>query len=146
MIYFARCTHGSGKVKAGWIKIGKSDRLSVRLKQIVYQTKLSIKVVGVHEGSYVEEKEVHRRFSHLQQDGEWFLPGEELLTYIAQECREWTDDQCKAVMLPREVVRKAKVIAAIRKMDMVDVICEIIEAPLTEAYLVAWEELTTNGV
>src|SRR5262249_53938206 len=56
-------------------------------------------VLAVVEGNRPEEKELHERFCHLHQVGEWFEPGDDLLAFVVQEAHPWDgqDDATKRV-------------------------------------------------
>jgi hypothetical protein len=76
------------------IKIGTTVRLSVRLKQLRSQVKADLKVLGIMDGSYADERVLHDRFKTMRAEGEWFINTPSLLEFIERECRPWdeTDD------------------------------------------------------
>lgn len=39
-------------------------------------------VLATIPGDFKAEKQIHRQFAHLRQNGEWFSPGEDLIGYI----------------------------------------------------------------
>jgi hypothetical protein len=100
VIYFAQAPTG------GPIKIGQTIRLSLRLAQLLAEHG-SLVVLAVLDGSFPEENALHRRFSSLRQQGEWFRPDEDLLDFIRQNGRPWDgkdeapDD--RAVKIAREL-------------------------------------------
>jgi hypothetical protein len=71
------------------IKIGTTIRLSQRLRQIESAIGCACRVLGVMDGSYAEEGELHRKFSHLWLESEWFEPTDELIRFIASVARPW---------------------------------------------------------
>lgn len=85
LIYFLRSPSGS-------IKIGATIRLSRRIKELTGEFGGGLEVLGVANGFYKEEKELHKRFAHLRQAGEWFDPGDDLIEYIASESESWTPE------------------------------------------------------
>lgn len=68
--------------KGGPIKIGHTDNIENRLKQM--QTGNPDKLVLLHltNGGKNFEDELHERFSKYHYRGEWFHPSQELLDYI----------------------------------------------------------------
>lgn len=81
----------------GPIKIGYARRVGDRLRGSQTGNPRPLRLVGavfVDEGKYVMrgdlptnakrmEKDLHVRFASLRIRGEWFLPGDELIEYIA---------------------------------------------------------------
>jgi hypothetical protein len=79
MIYFVQAVQG------GPIKIGTTENLDVRIKQLesAYRTELAI--LATKDGSYDEEKAIHDRFSHLRFGyTEQFRPAPELMEFISR--------------------------------------------------------------
>lgn len=83
MVYFLQRPEG------GLIKIGKSIRLTERLKVLSDQAGCQLRVLAVIDGNYPEERSLHLRFDHLRVDLEWFDPAQELIDFIAREARPW---------------------------------------------------------
>lgn len=83
MIYFVR------RVGGGDIKIGMSACLSARLMQLEKMVGCELVVLGVMDGSFYEEKSLHREFATICREGEWFDPAASLLDFIANKCRPW---------------------------------------------------------
>ena len=83
MIYFAKSN------RTMRIKIGKSMRLRQRLKQLEVLHGEQLDVLGIMDGYTKEERELHRKFDHLNVRHEWFLPEPELLSFIARNGRPW---------------------------------------------------------
>lgn len=71
------------QVPSGPIKIGTSKNLKQRLAYLQVYTPEPISLLGVHVGSFVEERAAHERFAHLRLHGEWFESDPALLAYIA---------------------------------------------------------------
>lgn len=79
MIYFLR--H-----ETGLIKIGTTINYKSRLSDLIRQYG-DLELLGLMEGSYEKEGELHSMFSHLRNtdtlDGtEWFAHGDDLILYI----------------------------------------------------------------
>lgn len=66
------------------IKIGYSSNVKKRRKQIEAMQGGKINTLKVILSSKKNEKYLHERFSHLKTHGEWFLPNQELLTFIKE--------------------------------------------------------------
>lgn len=61
-----------------YIKIGTTTDLQRRAQQ------LNAYILARRPGSYSEEAQLHARFDHLRQHGEWFEPGPDLVALINQ--------------------------------------------------------------
>jgi hypothetical protein len=83
MIYFIQRDVG------GLIKIGATSCLTDRLKSLFSPPEPDIKVLGICEGSFADERELHRRFSYLRVSGEWFSPEPSLLEFIRTNASPW---------------------------------------------------------
>lgn len=79
-IYFVRAQ------TLGLIKIGIASCHRSRLRSLQVGSPDQLAVIGCIVSSSAEklECELHSRFRHLRQHGEWFAPGDELLAYIAE--------------------------------------------------------------
>lgn len=86
MIYFVQ------RLDGGPIKIGTTIRLSVRLKQLEATCGHPLKVLGIVDGSFADERALHQRFDYSCVGGEWFQPGPKLLEFIERECRPWNGE------------------------------------------------------
>jgi hypothetical protein len=127
MIYFTRAKQDTGEIKAGMIKIGTTIRLSERLKQLPVEYGTDVELIAVLDGDHTTEGDLHRQFDHLRVVGEWFLPDEDLLEFIAARGREWDgideappmpcmSKDLKTVFLEKDLASKAYVIAKLRGM------------------------------
>lgn len=76
-VYFMRNTEN------GLIKIGQSHHPSVRLHQIEDQVGARLELLATIPQPVPIEKLLHFKFAHLQDHGEWFNPGDDLLEMIA---------------------------------------------------------------
>jgi len=82
-VYFAQRKRGrNGRIKIGHSRI-VFDRLQI----------LRSKLIGAISGGREVEKKIHARFTHLRVDGEWFLPGEDLLEFIRTKAQNHVPDQ-----------------------------------------------------
>lgn len=94
-VYFIRCTEN------GLIKIGTCEghALEGRLRAFSSQSPLplALEKLGVLKGGRWEEKKLHGRFAHLRHHGEWFSPGQDLLSFVARYVKPWPES--KAVIL-----------------------------------------------
>lgn len=66
----------------GRIKIGTSNNVRSRLDGIC--TPERPVVLALRHGDFKVEREAHRRFAHLRAYLEWFMPGGDLVAYIAE--------------------------------------------------------------
>lgn len=72
-------------VKDGSIKIGASIHPEIRRKQIRYQKKQDLRILGIiPSGGYELEKELHEKFRERNIKGEWFKPSDEIIEYLEQ--------------------------------------------------------------
>jgi hypothetical protein len=145
MIYFAKCEQDTDELKAGMIKIGTTIRLSQRLKQLPGEYGTDVGLIAVIDGNHATEGELHRRFDHLRVVGEWFLPEEDLLDFIAAQGREWdgTDEapptpsmslDVKAVKLELSLARKVAVIAKIKETTIAEYLSAMMRPGITQDY------------
>lgn len=76
VIYFIQSENG------GPIKIGYADDLAKRLVSLQTSRPDKLVVVASFVGTIAHEKELHARFSHVREMGEWFTPVPELMDLI----------------------------------------------------------------
>jgi hypothetical protein len=76
MVYFVRL------VSTGCVKIGFSRRVATRMQQLLRRYG-PIELLAVVPGSARAERETHLAFASLALGGEWFSPGDALLTHVA---------------------------------------------------------------
>lgn len=67
----------------GAVKIGCSRNPRIRCRSLGYQLKMSVLLLATFEGQFRHERALHRRFSHLRIEGEWFRPAQDMLALIA---------------------------------------------------------------
>jgi hypothetical protein len=122
MIYFVGSPEGP-------IKIGTTIRLSERIKSLVNDYGEWLQILGVVDGSYSREKELHAQFSHLRIGGEWFRTGDDLMAFISSETRPWDHEdespRMAVVKFDRTLAQKSKLIASRMGIDMSQYIIDI---------------------
>jgi hypothetical protein len=67
----------------GDIKIGKTNHVTSRVKSIWTNSSRGVDLIACYPADITHETELHREFEHLRLCGEWFRPGQELLTHLA---------------------------------------------------------------
>jgi hypothetical protein len=66
----------------GDIKIGKTRHIGARFKAIFQYTPRGADLIACYPSSGAHEQELKEEFAHLRLRGEWFSPGDELLTHL----------------------------------------------------------------
>lgn len=64
------------------IKIGYTGDLDERKRTLQVNNPTIVEVLKTIPGGYPEEQELHKKFEHLNKQGEWFYAAEELLDFI----------------------------------------------------------------
>jgi len=64
------------------IKIGIAQDPQSRFENIQNMSPIRLRLLAVQSGGYELETELHKRFDHLRQHGEWFSAAPELMNYI----------------------------------------------------------------
>lgn len=77
-VYFAQ-----EQSPAGFIKIGYTKHLGVRLGAINTSNPHGVRLLGYIKGTTLLEKELHQQFAAYRFRAEWFYPDPELLGFIA---------------------------------------------------------------
>jgi hypothetical protein len=138
MIYFLRAERDSGNIKAGWVKIRTSIRLSSRLQLLAYEIGHKPTVLGVLDGSYAEEHALHDQYAGFRRVGEWFDPTDsDLLSLIENESRPWDgkDDvpqtRTNTIKLHPEVFARAKIAATLMDISTAEYIENVLEECLS---------------
>jgi predicted NBD/HSP70 family sugar kinase len=137
LIYLIRCEQDTESLKAGWVKIGTTRRLSARLKQIAAEIGHTPTVLAVLDGSYAEERALHEKFDHTREWSEWFSPCDDLMRLIKTEGRPWNgEDEVPLSSLGRPVkvdsgvVTKAKLVADTRDITLAEYLTELLRVPV----------------
>jgi hypothetical protein len=78
-VYFARADNGL-------VKIGTSAALRKRLTSIRAQAPGAV-FLGIVPGDRVREAKLHAKFAHLRRHGEWFAPGDDLMSFIQRHAQ-----------------------------------------------------------
>lgn len=89
-VYFLRCQ--------GFIKIGSAGDASARHKAVQTVSPFEVELLCAIPGNEKLERQLHQRFGHLRERGEWFRAAPELDAFIAAcleetrtaNLREWT--------------------------------------------------------
>lgn len=68
----------------GFIKIGVTENINARLSSLQTGCPLPMTLIKVIRGGRKTEERIHKRFSHLRSQGEWFQKTEDLTGYIAR--------------------------------------------------------------
>ncbi len=66
------------------VKIGFTNNIKQRMKNIKTSSPLSLKLLGTIDGDRNVEKELHLKFHQYRLSGEWFLWSDEIKDYINQ--------------------------------------------------------------
>ena len=74
-IYFVKASNGL-------IKIGITNDMEIRFKNLKMMSPCMISLVKCVEGNLTMESKIHKKFNHLRQHGEWFLESDDLLDFI----------------------------------------------------------------
>jgi hypothetical protein len=127
MVYFIQGITG------GLIKIGTTVRLTERLRTLCKEYGEELRVLAVIDGSYQKEKSLHRRFSHINIENEWFSPSDDLLGFIVETGREWdgTDEaqprNDEAIRIRSDVAAKARIAASYLGLSITDYVSNVLE-------------------
>lgn len=68
--------------ESGPIKIGLADNVGRRFSALRVNCPLPLSLLGTVEGGRAKELELHRKFSDVRTQGEWFSPNSALLDWI----------------------------------------------------------------
>lgn len=79
MIYLVTCD------ETNTCKIGFSSNPEKRLAQLQTGNPFPLQIKAIIEGDIALEKELHKKFSHLSQSGEWFVYNAEIKDYFQIE-------------------------------------------------------------
>jgi hypothetical protein len=116
------------------IKIGRTRDLRRRLRALERQYG-PLAVLAVADESRHREAALHRLFSSLWVEGEWFAPGADLMAFIATHGRPWDETRDAPpvpVLLPAALVATARVVAEIGGLPVPELIAGILEGPLAK--------------
>lgn len=75
-IYFLHCP------ETKTLKIGTSSNTTVRVRSIAAGMPFPLTLLGVIDGSFQMEADLHRRFADQRLNGEWFRATDELLAAV----------------------------------------------------------------
>jgi hypothetical protein len=147
LIYFLKAEQDNGlRLRAGWIKIGTTTRLSMRLQQIAAEIGHMPTVLAVLDGSYAEEYALHEKFEGIRAKGEWFLPEDVLLRLIETEGRPWDGDvPTKLVKIKTEIATKARYVAAKQGVPLIDLLSDILDPVIDREFRKAGKDITEGS-
>lgn len=137
MIYFMQGETG------GPVKIGYTDDIVRRRKQLEAKYDCSLEVLLLVNGGRDRETQVHAQFAHLRfPRTELFRPEPELMEFISRPIlvgadgdlveAKGRDDQ--AVKLDRKLAGMAKLIATRQGVTTAELLSEMLRAPIERAY------------
>jgi len=66
------------------IKIGTNHHIKRRIISIKASSPVPVTLIKAIEGGRTKEKDIHQRFKHLRQHGEWFIRTPELMQAISE--------------------------------------------------------------
>jgi hypothetical protein len=133
----------------GPIKIGFTSRMTIRMTQHQLRFGQTVRLLGVMKGYRSVEREMHARFRHLRVSREeLFRADPELLRFIEEAASPWdgTDDEKGApVKIDRKLVIRAKAVATSRGIALAELLTEILETPVSKAYVQMLRDLEAKG-
>lgn len=62
----------------GWVKIGRSENINRRLKELNRMSPTTPRLLAVLDGDPEKESSWHARFGTLRRKGEWFIFGPQM--------------------------------------------------------------------
>ena len=77
-VYFVRCTHG------GPIRIGTTFKLEARMKDYRMHCPYPVEMIACTQGSYHEERMLHRIFADSRAHDSWYEETPELMNLIKE--------------------------------------------------------------
>lgn len=96
IVYFAATKAMEPDTREGYIyfidggecvKIGYTRSIEHRIKKMLTDAPVELKVLHIEPGTFKQEKIFHREFATLRVRGEWFRKAPELLAFIEQRKR-----------------------------------------------------------
>ncbi len=139
MIYFVQSEEG------GPIKIGTTECLAQRLPCLRTDCgKPDLRVLAVINGGRAEEQGLHKRFSRLRLDGEWFEPANDLMEFISKNGRLWIptkDIQLLTCYVPERIRRALNISSARSGKPIGDIIAGLVEVGLPRDVALADESI-----
>lgn len=71
---------------AGLVKIGVANDVGKRMRDLQCGSPILLSLIGFMVGDERHEKDLHVKFAHLRQHGEWFLLNDEITSFIESNC------------------------------------------------------------
>lgn len=73
-----------------YLKIGYTTDIHKRLSQLQVSIPIKLNLIGLIEGGYNEENELHNIFNHLSESGDWFKFDISIINYFkSKKCLMW---------------------------------------------------------
>lgn len=145
-VYFAQLPTGA-------IKIGHSDDVPTRLKQLEAHYGVPLVLLHTEPGSRPEEEGWHERFDHLRLGrSEQFMPAADLMAAIGRPLMvaanpgttEATKGRTTLVRMDDELVEKARKVAALRRIGLGEYLASLLR-PLVKRDLEREARKLTGG-
>jgi hypothetical protein len=129
------CVYFAQHVRRGFIKIGTTTNLKMRMGDIICIVRdprevvivyppsgeKHVQLLGIMLGGRTRENQLHKRFADHRLDGEWFQPHPNILNFI----RKWTVPYDVEGPLPKFVKITGKRISAIVDADVWDALRDL---------------------
>jgi DNA-binding XRE family transcriptional regulator len=75
-----------------FLKIGYTNHIRKRLSTLQVSIPIKLEVLALIEGDYEKERELHKLFHHLSENGEWFQYDSIITDYFkSQRCLMWQE-------------------------------------------------------
>lgn len=102
MIYFIKCLD--------YVKIGCTNNIQSRINEIQVCTPEKIKLLGLINGNFEDEKLYHEKFKHINSKGEWFYFTKELENYIESLNKDlmWLHGYLENGLIPISNIKKCR--------------------------------------
>ena len=73
-----------------YLKIGYTNNIHKRLSELQVSVPVKLSVIGLMDGGYDVENDLHNMFKHLSQSGEWFKFDYSIIEYFkSKKCLMW---------------------------------------------------------
>jgi T5orf172 domain len=131
MIYFLQSVD-KNSAKFGLVKIGTTIRFMTRLDELSF-VHGELKVLGLQEGGYTEERLLHKQFIHAWREYEWFELSPDLEAYIQTHATLEIPDRIKKTHKIR-IKKKSYISLLLLSLHLEKDIDEIINEMLDEVY------------
>lgn len=149
-VYFAQAVSG------GPIKIGYSNDVEIRIKQLEKHYGRPLAVLATHPGGVDEEYSIHQKFSHLRLKGvrnrgrqiEQFRPAADLMEFIGRPLLVSPNPDAVEIMdsfsphdlnyitakIERSLIEQARIVAMRRRIALAEYLSDLIRGPVGKDY------------